>query len=231
MPIVPERLRRPHPAARGRDLGLLLLFVVLLQFGYPVTLYGDLWTGLYMLLYAGMVFFGLLAVRDERQRVVYVLPLGAIFVVFGVWYSFAQHDVAATLGMLASSAAFMFALMVSLMRFVFLRNERAGLELVVAAVCVFLILGGFFAATFSILEIAQPGSFEDPQTPGRSPHWQQMIYFSYGALATLGYGEFVPVTPWARSLATFETVSGTLFLFVVVARFVGVWTNARPPQR
>lgn len=219
---------RPGPRQnRIKHLGLLLVFVVLLQFGYPVTLQGELQTGLYMLLYAGMIFYGVLTVREEDGLPTLITLLGGCFVVFGTWFAFAQDSTAATVGMLTSVAVFMLALMLSLMQFVFNRADTAGAELILAAVCVYLIMGGFFGAGFSLLEIAQPGSFEDPQLPGESPGWQPLVYYSYVTMATLGYGEILPVTAWARSLASFETVAGTLFLTIVVARLVGIWSSSR----
>lgn len=218
----------PATATAGtRNLAILLGFIVLLQFGYPITLHGEVWAGLYMLLYAGMICYGILIVREEGQHIGSMLTLGAVFAFFGVWYAFAQHSTAVTLGMLVSVAAFMLTLMVSLMRFIFRRSTATGLALVLAAVCVYLILGGFFAATFSTIEIIAPGSFQDPQLPGQPVSWQQMIYYSYVTMATLGYGEILPVTPWARTLASFETVAGTLFLTIVIARLVSAWIGPR----
>ncbi|WP_207782275.1 potassium channel family protein [Phytoactinopolyspora limicola] len=205
----------------------LLVVAVLLQFGYPITLYGELWTGLYMILYAGMIFFGVLVVREEGQRVGGFLVLGSVFAVFGIWFAFAQHSEPVTLAMLGSVAAFMLALVLSLLRFVFRRGQAVGVDLIAAAVCVYIIMGGFFGAVFSIVEITQPGSFEDPTTPGESPAWQQLVYYSYVTMATLGYGEILPLTAWARSLASFETVAGTLYLTVVIARLVGIWASSR----
>lgn len=224
---MPARLPHHRHESRVKHLGLLLVFVVLLQFGYPITLQGRVQTGLYMLLYAGMIFYGILTVREEGRPLKIVAPLGGGFVAFGTWFTFAQDSTSATVGMLASVAVFMLALMLSLMRFVFRRAQTAGTELILAAVCVYIVMGGFFGATFSLLEIAEPGSFEDPQVPGESPAWQQLVYYSYVTMATLGYGEILPVTAWARSLASFETVAGTLFLTIVVARLVGIWSSSR----
>jgi voltage-gated potassium channel Kch len=48
------------------------------------------------------------------------------------------------------------------------------------------------------------------------------IYFSFVTLATLGYGDIVPRTDVARSLAVVEAVGGQLFLVVLVARLVSL---------
>lgn len=50
----------------------------------------------------------------------------------------------------------------------------------------------------------------------------EMIYYSFVTLTTLGYGDIVPVSPSARSLATLEALTGQLYLTVLVARLVGL---------
>lgn len=112
------------------------------------------------------------------------------------------------------------------MRFVFRRGTVPGIDLVLAAITAYLILGGLAAASFTLLEIAAPGSFEDPQADGPLT-WQQMLYYSYVTVATLGYGDMLPVTPWARSLGSLLSIVGTLYLTVVVARLVGIWSSDR----
>lgn len=126
--------------------------------------------------------------------------------------------------MLASVAASMATLVFALMRFVFRRRRASANDLVLAAITAYLILGGFFAATSTLLEIARPGSFADPQVDGPL-QWQQFLYYSYVTLATLGYGDILPVTPWARSYGSLMAVLGTIYLTVVVARLVSIWSS------
>lgn len=217
-----------------RNLGLLLAFVVVLQFGYPITSYGGFWTAVYMLLYAGMIFYGVLTVHQRGESIRMPVVVGAVFASFGVWFAVDQDSTVATVGMLSTVAAFMFVLMVELMRFIFRRGPSGGgVQLVLAAVTVYLIIGGFFAALYTLMETFVPGSFEDPVVEDVGIGFQHFIYYSYVTLATLGYGEILPLTPWARSLASFETVAGTLFLTVagtlfltiVIARLVGAWAS------
>ncbi|WP_306362213.1 potassium channel family protein [Nocardia sp. CC227C] len=225
--MVGRRFAPLRDEQRPRNSALLLAFVVALQFGYPFTLYGQWQTALYMLLYAGMVFFGIAVVRDDNQHVLPTLVLGVVFIVLAAWFSIDQHSRSATLAMLFSVASFMSALIVALLRFIFRAGSRVGSELIMGAVIVYLVLGGLFGALCAAMEILHPGSFTDPVTPGESPQWQQLVYYSYVSLATLGYGDILPVTPWARSLATFESVLGTLFLTIVIARLVGIWSSGK----
>ena len=47
-----------------------------------------------------------------------------------------------------------------------------------------------------------------------------MLYFSLTTLATTGYGDIMPVEPFARSLANLESVLGLFYLAITVARLV-----------
>lgn len=211
---------------RTPTLAVLLAAVTALQFGYPITGYGEGWTAAYMVLYAAMLGFGILSVRVEGEAIAPMVAVTSIFLVTGTWFSFAQQSTAATVAMLTSVALSMAALVFAMLRFVFRRSDAPGVDLILAAVTAYLVMGGFFAATFTLLEIAEPGSFDDPQAGG-TLSWQQMLYYSYVTLATLGYGDLLPVTPWARSLGSMVAVLGTLYLTVVVARLVGIWASSR----
>src|SRR6266545_1577362 len=57
------------------------------------------------------------------------------------------------------------------------------------------------------------------------------IYFSFVTLATLGYGDIVPRTDVARGLAIVEGVGGQLFLAVLVARLVSLYTRDDAPSQ
>jgi voltage-gated potassium channel len=50
--------------------------------------------------------------------------------------------------------------------------------------------------------------------------------FSLVTLATVGYGDILPITPTARMPAMFEAVVGQFHVAVVVALFVGMYSLA-----
>ena len=97
------------------------------------------------------------------------------------------------------------------------------------AVCVYLLIGVIWSLLFSIVEIAAPGSlrFSDAdagvQEALRTGAPQgATTYFSFVTLTTLGYGDIVPVSQAARSLAAVEALLGQLYLTILVARLVGL---------
>lgn len=50
----------------------------------------------------------------------------------------------------------------------------------------------------------------------------QMRYFSFATLTTLGYGDIVPRSAAARTLATLEAVMRQIYLTVLITRLVGL---------
>jgi hypothetical protein len=46
-------------------------------------------------------------------------------------------------------------------------------------------------------------------------------------LTTLGYGDILPLTPLARSLAAFTALFGQLYLVIIMAFLIGKYANAK----
>ena len=56
------------------------------------------------------------------------------------------------------------------------------------------------------------------------------IYFSYITLTTVGYGDITPVSNAARMLAITESMSGILFVGVLIARLVSLYSTPSPVE-
>jgi Ion channel len=55
-----------------------------------------------------------------------------------------------------------------------------------------------------------------------------LLYFSMVTLTSVGYGGIVPVNPYVRMVAAFESMSGIFFVAVVVARLVSSYRPKQP---
>src|SRR5271165_6590588 len=78
-----------------------------------------------------------------------------------------------------------------------------------------------FAAAFTLICELSPAAFmSPPATTGDLGELATMLYFSLTTLTTTGYGDIVPVDPFARSLANLESVLGQFFLAITVTRLV-----------
>jgi hypothetical protein len=114
-----------------------------------------------------------------------------------------------------------------------LAGERLTSDKIYGAICVYILIGLSWAHLYSLVELADPGSFRFPtEFPAgadlellRDLRFQSLVYFSFVTLTTLGYGDITPVSTVARQLVLLEAMAGVFFIGVLVARLVGVHTQ------
>jgi voltage-gated potassium channel len=54
------------------------------------------------------------------------------------------------------------------------------------------------------------------------------MYYSFVTMASVGYGDIVPIKPYTRSLATFIGISGQLYIAILISMLVGKYLSRRP---
>lgn len=109
-----------------------------------------------------------------------------------------------------------------------LRAHRVTPTVIHTTLCIYLIIGLFWGALYSLLEAIVPGSYAGPlleKTPEGTHHVYN--YFSMVTLTTLGYGDITPQTPGASALCQMEAIVGQFFIAVVVAWMVGNYAQTR----
>jgi len=116
------------------------------------------------------------------------------------------------IGLLAAAAALRFAM----------GATQVDSEHLYAALSAYLLAGIYFGLLYWVLEKINAGTFAVPGEFSQS----SAIYFSFVTLATLGYGDIVPRAEVARALTIVEGIGGQLFLAVLVARLVSLYSNA-----
>lgn len=206
----------------------LLAFVAAVQTLYPITAYGSLAAIGYQVFYAGLLVTGVLLARDTPFHARALAVLGVVWLAAVLLFDFNQTAVFAQL--IAYGALFLFQAMVVqvMLRFIF-AARRVTRDVLYAATAVYFLLGALFVPLFGVLEsmtFAQTGghAFVDNVAGTAAPlPWQNLVYYSYVTLTTAGYGDILPVTLWARSLASLEAIVGVLYLTIIMARLVGLY--------
>ena len=103
-----------------------------------------------------------------------------------------------------------------------LRGQAVGPEQIHAALGAYLLAGFFFGLLYYVAEQIVPGSLSvGGAIVEGGLRLSSAVYFSFVTLASLGYGDILPVSDPARGLAVVEVVGGQLYLAVMVARLVG----------
>jgi len=90
------------------------------------------------------------------------------------------------------------------------------------AICVYLLAGLAWSYAFDILWVLDHSAFRMADITEAMPRSGMLRYFSFVTLTTLGYGDILPVSPIARSLATSEALFGQLYPAVMIARLISL---------
>jgi hypothetical protein len=109
-----------------------------------------------------------------------------------------------------------------------IRHETVGLETILGAICVYVLIAIAFAGIYAGVNDAEPTGFFAQQI---SPNNVDFLYFSFVTITTVGYGDLTAGTSTGRVLVTFEALIGQIFLVTLVARLVSMYGTSRRPSR
>jgi Ion channel len=212
----------PKHEYRGRHLTLLISILLLIVISpFAVTFrHGIL---VLNILGAAVLLAGSYALSERKYLFITAIILSAISIVAtscviaspSRWAIMASH---ATIVVLVSFFS------VTILGYV-LHSGKITSDRIFAAICVYLLIAYAWTFAYAVLEELAPGSFGPFPEPGRNDfvgRVLQLRYFSFMTLTTVGYGDILPRSPTARTMAIFESVMGQLYLAVLVARLVGL---------
>jgi hypothetical protein len=99
-------------------------------------------------------------------------------------------------------------------------------DTIAGAAAVYMLFALMWSFLYGVLDLIEPGSFavSESQTLGER---NIFLYYSFVTLTTLGYGDIIPVSYIAASLAVLEAVFGQLYLVVLVAWLVGMYVSKK----
>ena len=101
------------------------------------------------------------------------------------------------------------------------RNLRARkavtLEAVFGVLCIYLLIGMFFAAVYGSLDQLGDGPFF---ASGAAGTVSNCLYFSFSTLTTAGFGDLTAASNLGHTLCVFEALIGQIYLVTIVALIV-----------
>jgi hypothetical protein len=201
----------------------LLLFIIVLPIAYDLGL-ASVRVSRFLAI-SSMLVVGIWSLRGAGR----LYTFGMLAVIFGIILGILAIALANDgLHIVSELALFLFLVLAI---FNTLRQIAVGNDIspnrIIGAICVYLMLGVIWSIAYSTLEFAQPGSFAgltELADPLWNPDW---LYFSFVTITTLGYGDILPLTQSARSLAFAEAVVGQFYVAVLVAGLVSAYISAR----
>jgi hypothetical protein len=221
-----ESSSKPHPS---HHYGLLLASILLLLLVLPILNYQYERESIPLLsvLVLIVLFAAIYSASRERPSIFYVSIALAILTIAAHGVDLASDAVMTAAYRSMADSAFYFYIAVIIALHV-LRSRRVTTDILLGAVCVYLMLGLAWAGLYEFAELVWPGSLRSSEplflgtVEDGTLRGTGFVYYSFVTLSTLGYGDVSPVTPPARVFAWMEAVVGQIFLVIAVARLVSL---------
>lgn len=177
-------------------------------------------------MYFGPVMYSVLyltaAMGVARNRTPMLWAAGGLLVAQAVFKIFDLNLVEAISKFLNIS---FFGLIVAMLIYQIATAREVTARVILEAINGYLLLGLMFSLLVGLMIQFDSGAFSftsEMQTTLLDP-----LYFTFVTFATLGYGDLLPVKPYAKSLAILIAVAGQLYIAVIIALLVGKFSSRR----
>ena len=105
-----------------------------------------------------------------------------------------------------------------------LTGAQIDADILCGAAAIYLLLGVAWAATYWMIYELDGTAFAAIAALGARPFvFQDFTYYSLSCLTGLGMGDITPVNPFAKIWTTLETITGNLYIAVLVSRLVSLY--------
>jgi Ion channel len=97
------------------------------------------------------------------------------------------------------------------------KRNRVTIEAVFGVLCLYILIGMFFAFVYGALDRYAPPFFAENIAGTVS----NCLYYSFTTLTTVGYGDLTSATNLGHTLSSLESLTGQIYLVTVVSLLVG----------
>jgi hypothetical protein len=181
---------------------------------------------LYSFCFTLIFFLSALALSKNRSRVFQI----ALMVITVEWLSqLLNLSILSTISSLAN--IFFFDLIVILFILQIARAKTVTPQVIMESINGYLLLGMSFSILIAIVCVLDPNAFSfkhlSESMDSSLSYVSNYIYFGFVTLSTLGYGDIVPLTPAARSLAIFTSITGQMYVAIIIAALVSKYLSQK----
>jgi hypothetical protein len=209
--------------------GMLLTVIIVSLIG--TALAGDHWPGriLTSLLLGLTLLYGLRTSRAGRRPYRVALVAVPATVVLGFVSGSDPHRTVLAGFVLVMNMLFVAAVVAAIVARL-AGHLKVRMQTVLGALCIYLLLGMFFAFLFASIALFRGEPFFVQGAQNSIVHF---LYFSFVTMSTVGYGDFTAASELGQMVAAMEAIIGQLYLVTVVALLVSNLGRERPagPRR
>ena len=178
-------------------------------------------------LFSVVLIAAVFAVADRKRSLV-IASMLAIPAITARWVHHFRPDLVHASIFLVFALALLAFVIGHLLHFV-LRAPVVTVEVLCASIAAYLMLGLTWTVSYWLVDQLTPGGAFSFNTE-RGVHSMNGFtgfYFSFITLSTVGYGDITPVSHAARWLAAMEAMTGLLYVAVLIARLVSLYSSAK----
>ncbi len=103
-----------------------------------------------------------------------------------------------------------------------LRKDSITADKLYGAIAAYILIAILWGFLYGVLQYFYPGAYAMGGTP-KVLNMGDLIYFSFTALSTAGFGDITPLLIQSRFLTILEMVTGVMYVAILIARLTGVY--------
>ncbi len=213
----------------GKTIYVLALLIFIQSF-YPFTESGSpIVLLLAQFVYSSYIFIGILVTRKNPRLVRILYVAGAMLLTAGLIYV-SNPDSIPALTLTYTAYIMMYVIITMILIKYLFRAVEVNRDVLYAAVAIYILLGAIFVPLYGLIDtftfaLSGDHAFVGVVVQGEQFAWQDFVYYSYVTLTTLGYGDILPTTFLAKWAVTTEAIIGVLYITIVMARLVSLYSN------
>lgn len=200
--------------ATDRGLSIFLMIIIVVVFVLPPLGSTDCFADIFFSL---LLISGISAISQSKKTFIVVTGVTIVTLLLHWTRSLSASPILDVLDYIATTTIIVLFCIVVLAKV--MKEGPITVHRILGAIAVYLLLGLAWAHTYGLIAYIDPTAFTGAVVTGGG-RFSSWTYFSLVTLATLGYGDIAPVNPVARSLVTAETITGQLYLAILIARLV-----------
>ena len=112
-------------------------------------------------------------------------------------------------------------------------SKTVTFRLILDSIIIYLLIGLIFSIIVGFIYGSDPTAFSFTGSGNTSAvvNRHDFIYFTFVTLTTTGFGDIVPVQPYARSLTIFIAITGQIYIAIIISMLVGKYAALRHEDR
>ncbi len=199
---------------------VLLLLIIIYVFLLSPFHQGEIRQVVYSIVLSGIFIIAVYAIR-EGSNLYFYLSGSAIIL---EWVS-DIYDLTYIRWLTAVITLLFFMLAIVKMIIRIAKSKKVGTLEFLEAINIYFLLGILGSVLFNVINEFSAGAFYFSE--GLTASRTDFIYYSFVTISTLGYGDIIPVSPMAKNMSILLSISGQLYLAMIVALLVGKYLTAK----